>query len=224
MKSLLGQVFVLGLLIAQANPYGAVVQNPTVTGLNNNSGGGMYIDPIAGYDFTPTQAFPIDYLGVYDDRSNGLSGNHSVGLFIRQTGQMLAIAIVHNGSLFENMFRWERIPRITLQPGVVYNLSAFNQREDSVFADWAVNLNINPNITGIQGYIEGDQPSFHMPTRQGGPGAMFLGPAFGTAVPEPTTVGLIVGGLVLITMRKLRANRPTCESQRAQIVNNFLRG
>jgi hypothetical protein len=186
-----------------------IVKNPSVTGVLNFDGGPMYDHPLAGYDFTPKTTLIIDYLGVFDDRSNGLNGPHLVGLFVRESGQAIASTRIDNSCFVEAAFRWRSIKPVVLQPGVRYNLTAFNGSYDEIMANYQSVFTFSPDITINAGYISGLDTSLKMATREGGPGAVFIGPAFGSSVPEPSTFALFLSACagLLIVRARLNAGR-----------------
>jgi hypothetical protein len=89
-----------------------------------------------GWDFQVNVDHTINYLGVYDADADGLAVATEVGLWNRDTSQLLVSTFVPQGTggHLLGQFRYASIGAINLQPGVNYALGAqYNQPSNP---DW----------------------------------------------------------------------------------------
>jgi hypothetical protein len=180
-----------------------------VTGLSENeSYYSGYAQPIVGYDFVPNTSITIGALGAYDHHFDGLYQPNQVGLWERSTGTLLASATVPGGSVspLQDGYRWVMIEPITLTAGFTYTIASWNSGWEPIGAFAASSLTVDSRISLGAGYVDTLIPGLQMPTRQGGPGYVFIGPGFASVVPEPSSFFLLIsaaGPIYLYRSRKI---------------------
>ncbi len=118
-----------------------------------------------GWTFTANQAITITSLGFYDDKKDGLTESHPVGVYDKATQMLLAQATVTPQDPLTGYFRFTALtPPLALQQGKTYvlmawvgteNYLAFNALDPSwtvnpaiSYAGGAVNYG-NANATGL---------------------------------------------------------------------------
>lgn len=118
-----------------------------------------------GWSFVANSAITITALGFYDDKMDGLTANHPVGVYDKSTQMLLAQATVTPQDPLTGYFRFTPLsPPLVLQQGKTYvlmawvgseNYLAFNALDPSwtvnpaiSYAGGAVNYG-NPNATGL---------------------------------------------------------------------------
>lgn len=200
---------VIAVLLLKMPASAALPLHSYVTGLSESEGFySNYAQPIVGYDFVPNTAITINALGAYDHHSDGLERPNQVGLWDRSTGSLLASATVPGGSVspLQDGYRWVTISSISLTAGSTYSIASWNSGWEAIGVFAASSLTVDPTISLGAGYVDTLIAGLQMPTRQGGPGYVFIGPGFGTvtAVPEPTTLSLLIAGAVPICFYRFK--------------------
>ena len=148
-----------------------------------------------GYQFRANVNTSVTQLGFYDDLKNGLTENHTVGLF-NSVGNLLAQTTVTNASTLTSFFRFNAIAPVALTAGSIYYVAATTGTENYT---WDPNgVVIDPDITFIaDAFIASNVLAF--PTQSNGSGLIgWFGANIQTAaapIPEPGTLLLLGSGL-----------------------------
>lgn len=157
--------------------------------------GSVNLDLNVGWTFRVDAPFLISSLGYYDVGGDGLRGNHSVGIFSLDSGQLLTSVDVSAGTsnpLFDG-FRYAPITPFLLKPGL-YSAMANNPGTDA-FVGLVLGASADAKITyGFSVYSYGgavlEAPTYVADSF--GPG--LFGPNF-TIAPEPASWLLTCAGL-----------------------------
>ena len=166
----------------------------------------------AGYNFTiGQQPYTVNALGVWDESGTGLSTSHTVGIWDVTSRSLLASAVVSpNGSTDLNGFWYVPVVPLTLQAGVTYRLGA--QYADADFDSArgnATSVAVDHGTLGDAFLSNG--AGFEFPdVNVAGANAGFFGPnAAFVAVPEPVSVSVVSGCLLLAFAWLRRVFKPT---------------
>ncbi|MBM4155188.1 MAG: PEP-CTERM sorting domain-containing protein [Lentisphaerae bacterium] len=176
-----------------------------------------YDDRVVGWDFT-TGITPLylTALSFYDDGADGLQVSHRVGVYRTGTTQLVASATIGagTGATLNGRFREVSIgPAVALDPNTTYTVAAtvpaltdrFINEEEHVVGG----LTIDPHVTA------GSLPSRYLfgtatlafPTNQltGDSRNFFFGGNAGVStVPEPGAAVLLIGGALILAVRRRR--------------------
>jgi hypothetical protein len=166
-----------------------------------------YAQPIVGYDFVSANPIRIDALGAYDHRTNGLEVPNVIGLWETASRTLVATATVGAGEInpFEGGYRWQSITPVFLNADVSYTIASWNSGYEAVGAHQRTALTVEPGITLGAGYVDTLYSGLQFPTRNGGPGVVFVGPGF-AAVPEPSSLWLVALSPILwLVLKRLRS-------------------
>jgi hypothetical protein len=214
---MLRAALLFGLLALSASParadFAAIeFQNATVD-FNNQSWS-------LGFKFLAHDNLIVTALGFYDDKGNGLTQSHEVGVF-NQSGMLVGAAAVTPSDALTGHFRYAPIPGLLLQANQVYTIAAVTGQENYTWAP--TGFHTDPRITYLSDeYTPSSTLTF--PTNSVGytnlNGAGFFGPDFLIAAgastnaahaPEPTSLTLLALGAVGVgacAWRRRRAARP----------------
>ena len=104
----------------------------------------------AGYEFTVNSALTVTALGVFDDRQNGLSDSHPIGLY-NNSGVLLASTTLDSGTtdLLINQFRYRNIAPTALAAGQNYRIGAYYPDSADTIAVLANGVVFDPRVTFI---------------------------------------------------------------------------
>lgn len=166
-----------------------------------------------GWDFTTTEPIIVTQLGLFDAGLNGFAESHRIGIWTI-SGTLLVDGTVSagTGNPLLDQFRYVQVPEILLTPGsyvIGAQYTAFSADQlptavDSVLSD--------PRIV-FSGPRFGLGASFPFPNVDQGPGNNHFGPNFqfreaGAVVPEPSTVLLLIVGIVSVWAGRCIRRRP----------------
>lgn len=174
-------------------------QFSTIIGTNLTSGATFTVG---------SQAILVTSLGVYDDQSDGLNQSHSVGLW--DSGGLLTSATVPAGigTVLLGDFRYVPIAPVVLSANTTYRIGA----------NLGYNHAIPFDLMGVGGAATLDAAfSFANAKMRSGHETGFTEPNLTffenlwaanlqyTAVPEPTALSLLAGGLVVVRLLRRRS-------------------
>jgi hypothetical protein len=158
-----------------------------------------------GFIFDVVNDVTVTALGFYDDGGNDLSERHEVGIF-DSAGTLLVSTFVSPGDPLVGHFRYDAISPFFLGAGTGYTIAASTGNENYT---WNTNgFFTDPNIVFVtDAFIPSSSlvfPSAGFTTNDGYFGPNFLAEA---AVPEPSMLLLLGGGLASALVRRRRAQK-----------------
>lgn len=108
-----------------------------------------------GWTFVANQAITITSLGFYDDKKNGLTESHPVGVYDKATQMLLAQATVTPQDPLTGYFRFTALtPPLALQQGKTYVLMAWVGTENYLaFNGLDPTWTVNPAISYAGGAV-----------------------------------------------------------------------
>jgi len=200
LRSVAVAVFTLaaGTAAAQGSP--AVTFDPA---------GGMVASPAGqniGWRFDVLSSVTVVGLGWFDAAGDGLALSHQVGLW-NASGTLLATATISAGTVapLVGQFRTVGIGAVVLTAGESYTIgghtSAGAAGDDPFYFNAPYAL--DPSIAYAGAVYSNFTPSFGRPTQGSGATSGFFGPSLSvapnvTATPEPATLALVGGGLLVL--------------------------
>jgi Domain of unknown function (DUF4082) len=173
-----------------------------------------------GWQFSVPQAVNVTALGWFDWGQDGLNRAHEVGIWDSATQGLLASVVVAQGNIatLDGLFRWADLAApVTLQPGVSYRIAGLDigaggdphvwDNPIGGFSAHVSGLTVSSAMElGAAGTaIGGVTSAFSYPLGQiGDARAALFGPNMVlSAVPEPATALLLMGGMALLARRRL---------------------
>jgi len=181
----------------------------TVTGGEETTG---FPNRTQGFNFfTNAVAVTITHLGFYDSGSDGLNQSHEVGIWTADGSTLLASAIVPSGTAgtLDSGFRFVAITPLVLAANTEYLAGAFNGDNTDPITRYATATTDSRITLGSTRYDLVFTGVFTAPT--GTQGTDFddgyFGPNFqiGDDVPEPGTIALVAGGILLAILNRRRS-------------------
>jgi hypothetical protein len=162
-----------------------------------------------GWQFNVVRPIWVTRLGFYDDLKNGLQETHEVGIW-DSNQVLLAYAVVSPSDPLVSWWRWATLATpVLLGPGSDYRIAAVTGSENYTWDP--VGFVVASDITFVTDRYFGPTTSLTYPLFSGAVVGAF-GPNFeyeyqvGSVVPEPSTLGLVMlGALVLGYLRARRA-------------------
>ena len=159
-------------------------------------------DTIGGWEFNVTSTITVDGLGLWDEGSNGLSGNHAVGLWNNDGTVLLASTTITNASTPvgstspDGRWLFNDIPDMVLFPGN-YVLGATFVDTDPDQARLEATASTISAITFVQARQRLSTSFLAFPDQPiGFINDGVFGPNLQVVVPEPATILLIGSGLL----------------------------
>jgi hypothetical protein len=164
-----------------------------------------------GFQFSGVSSDTITALGVYDDGQDGISSPASVGLW-DTVGNLLRSAVVPSGTAAPliGYFRYADIAPFTAVVGMNYIVGSYLAIDNatSINTDQGGSGFYDANVIAIEDRNSDFTGMFSFPDiTDGFPAGAWLGGnvLFGVAaIPEPSTLGLLVAGLVGVAMFRRR--------------------
>jgi hypothetical protein len=156
-----------------------------------------------GFKFVAHDNLVVTALGFYDDKGNGLTQSHAVGVFA-QNGMLVGATTVTPSDALIGHFRYAPIPGLLLQANQVYTIAAVTGKEKYTWAP--TGFHTDPSITYLSDEFA-PSSTLVFPTSSVSytslNGAGFFGPDFliggsasttGMHAPEPASLTLLALG------------------------------
>ncbi|MEZ6058930.1 MAG: DUF4082 domain-containing protein [Planctomycetaceae bacterium] len=160
-----------------------------------------------GFEFTPTVNIAVTQLGVFDVDGDGLAESHDVGIWRASDMALLAsdtIAVGTGALLDPSGFRFTSLASsVQLSAGTVYRIGALYTTALDELRGTTITVDSRIQITDVNNGVAGTPTVFHeggvlsFPEAAGGFQRTNVNFAF-TAVPEPSSVALLLIGAVLV--------------------------
>ena len=191
-------VFALGMTSATTIAGTIAYSLTDISGATNMSAD----DFVLGFEFTPQQTIWVDALGIHDRDGDGLSNAHAVGLWRVSDQSLIASATVASGTsaTLIDEFRFQSITLVSLSAGTSYRIGAVYPDADPDDLFWlAPVIAIDSTLTFVNDTkLEDTSPSVLAYPNQSAPG--FRSTANFTFVPEPATFGMLLAGLMVLSV------------------------
>jgi hypothetical protein len=192
----LRRVALTALLLLGAGPAawaGQAITFDEATG-NSASNQGQNV----GWQFDVLTAITVDGLGWFDERGDGLSVSHEVGIW-DPSGTLLASIVLPSGTSapLDGQYRTLAIAPIVLPVGAGYIVGGLNSSSSRDRLASNVTQVVDPRISYVDATFSNFTTTFGRPTNFSVATTGFYGPMFRISsprvVPEPTT---LLGGLL----------------------------
>jgi len=172
-----------------------------------------------GWRFDVLSSMTVVGLGWFDDAGDGLVLSHQIGLW-DNTGTLLASATVSAGTTdpLVGQFRTAGINPLVLAAGMGYTIGGYTTATAAGQDPFYFNApyTTDPSVAYTGAVYSNFTPSFGRPTQSSSAVSGFFGPSFSvtpnvpnvSAVPEPATVALVGGGMLVLGLgarRRVRA-------------------
>ena len=148
----------------------------------------------------------VTAIGIYDAGNDGLAQSYTVGLWTA-AGALLTSQTVAGGtaSRLEDGSRWTDLSiTIILTAGEQYLLAAFRPNSDDLFPWFSSGeATVDPNVTLLDDRYE-FSGGFNFPTESENRLAVVGANLQYSAVPEPSSTALLLGGIALIAAHRRR--------------------
>lgn len=153
-----------------------------------------------GWTFLVDRNLSVSSLGWFDDGSDGLLNDHEVGIFTilaLGNGSLLTSATVTTADTLLNGYRYHSIAPLILTPGS-YLIGGTTGND--LFQSLASGVTTASGITfGAGRFTFTNDSALTYPTTTSNQGIAYFGPNFtvsgASAAPEPSTLGLLMGGV-----------------------------
>jgi hypothetical protein len=172
-----------------------------------------------GWRFDVLSPMTVVGLGWFDDAGDGLTLSHQIGLW-SASGTLLATATVSAGTAdpLVGQFRTAGIGPLVLTAGTGYTIGGYTTATAAGHDPFYFNApyTTDPSIAFTGAVYSSFTTSFGRPTQSSAATSGFFGPSFSvtpnvTATPEPATVALVGGGLLVLGAGARRRKRASAE-------------
>lgn len=181
---LLGMFLIVGLLVAPASAFVAWEWN-TYSGYINSPWS-------MGAEFTANSSFTVTQLGFFDNRGDGLTESHAVGIY-DLSGNLLTSTTVTTADPLVGHFRYNPTNPVTLLAGQTYRIAAETGSE--AYSWGPTEFSTDPNVTYVSSAFTSSSVLVYPASTDSRIG--YFGPNFSTsAVPVPPTMYLLGSGLL----------------------------
>jgi hypothetical protein len=185
-----------------------------------SSSNGVYLDGftrLIGWEFSTTSDVQVTALGWFDWNADGLARDHEVGLWRTDTQTLVASLVVPagTGATLDGHFRWVDLATpLSLQAGTSYRIAGLDIGAGGDPHVWDVDIGLGAHVNGMTvnsalqlgapgTALGGLAAGFAFPTvTTGGQRAALLGPNLALAVPEPSSAALLLGGALMLALRR----------------------
>jgi len=162
-----------------------------------------------GWRFNALSSMTVVGLGWFDDAGDGLILSHRIGLW-NSFGTLLATATVSAGTAapLVGQFRTVGIGPVVLAAGMDYTIGGYTTATAAGHDPFYFNApyTTDPSIAYTGAVFSNFTPSFGRPTQSSSATSGFFGPSFSvaanvpnvSAVPEPATIALVGGGMLVL--------------------------
>lgn len=177
----------------------------------------LTFDPSAGFQASPAgqnigwrfdvlAPITVDGLGWFDDAGDGLILSHQIGLW-NSAGTLLATATVGSGTgaPLVGQFRTVGVAPLLLDIGTGYTIGGYTTATAAGHDPFYFNApyTVDPSIAYTTAMYSNFTTTFGRPTQLSSATSGFFGPSFSitanvSQVPEPSTIALMSGGLLLL--------------------------
>jgi hypothetical protein len=200
---------VLSVLLVAASLRGLVSAGTIAVDFSDVPGNRTTASWSLGWQFDVLRPIWVTRLGFYDDLKNGLQETHEVGIW-DSNQVLLAYAVVSPSDPLVSWWRWATLATpVLLRPGSDYRIAAVTGSENYTWDP--VGFVVASDIVFVADRWSGPTTSLTYPLIDDWRHLVaWFGPNFeyeyqvGSVVPEPSTLGLVMLGALVLGYRRAR--------------------